>query len=118
MKFLAAATILLPLVAAKWRENLNESEGIRELYPLDFLASDPSGTLDRCQGDCDKATQCRGDLVCYQKDKNEAVPVSLSRLFKYSPYGLVEAYFFVSLVKGMYRRDQRQFLFRLLCSSF
>ena len=67
-------------------DNTNTNYCILPGSVLDFLGRNPSGTLDRCQGDCDKATQCRDDLVCYQKDKNEAVPVSLSLLFKYSPY--------------------------------
>ena len=30
--------------------------------------------LLRCQGDCDKNRQCKGDLICFQRDKGEDVP--------------------------------------------
>ena len=30
--------------------------------------------LNVCEGDCDKDSQCAGDLVCFQRDANEEVP--------------------------------------------
>lgn len=33
-----------------------------------------AGTVALCQGDCDEDAHCAGDLVCFQRSNNEAVP--------------------------------------------
>ena len=47
------------------------------ITPLHFggwsycTASNPCG---QCQGDCDGDAECQGDMVCHQRDRDEAVP--------------------------------------------
>ena len=42
---------------------------------LDSIAGDPTNLpLARCAGDCDKDSQCAGNLKCFQRDGLEPVP--------------------------------------------
>mmetsp|Transcript_37630 Transcript_37630/g.91330 ORF Transcript_37630/g.91330 Transcript_37630/m.91330 type:complete len:220 (+) Transcript_37630:134-793(+) len=60
-------------VVAKLGESLRDR---RELYPiLRFYGSNPSQLLGRCEGDCDRDSDCiSSDLVCFQRDANVPVP--------------------------------------------
>ena len=37
-------------------------------------AGKPSKPCTRCQGDCDKDSDCQGNLRCFQRNKKEKVP--------------------------------------------
>jgi hypothetical protein len=41
---------------------------------LDFLAWNPSLPLQHCEGDCDRDTDCDGDMICYQRARASGVP--------------------------------------------
>jgi hypothetical protein len=48
-----------------------------ELLPLTFVARNYiKGVypLGRCEGDCDKDSECAGSLICYQRDRGDPVP--------------------------------------------
>ncbi|KAL7548824.1 hypothetical protein ACHAWF_012084 [Thalassiosira exigua] len=44
-----------------------------DLLPLEMVEDD-DGDLGTCQGDCDRDEDCRGPLLCYQRNDYEAVP--------------------------------------------
>jgi hypothetical protein len=40
---------------------------------LDFLAwTPPLLPLHHCEGDCDRDTDCAGDMICYQRDRGSS----------------------------------------------
>ena len=39
-----------------------------------IIGVDPSQLLGRCEGDCDTDDDCAGDLVCFQRAWNDAIP--------------------------------------------
>jgi hypothetical protein len=44
---------------------------------LEVLGTDPNTSVIKllmCQGDCDEDDDCEGDLICLQRERNEAVP--------------------------------------------
>jgi hypothetical protein len=42
---------------------------------LQFVGNNGAvGLLDNCQGDCDKDSECKSGLKCFQRTKNQAVP--------------------------------------------
>ena len=41
---------------------------------LDFIKNPPDSALGLCEGECDTNSDCQGDLICYQRDKNDPVP--------------------------------------------
>ena len=43
-------------------------------WPVEFLAKDPGKKLRRCQGDCDRDSHCKDDLICYERDGTEEIP--------------------------------------------
>ena len=40
------------------------------LKNLRYYGHSPSGTLNECEGDCDSDSQCRGNLICYQRQNH------------------------------------------------
>lgn len=53
------------------------SQGSRHLIPLEGFGSNPNAMyrpLKVCQGDCDEDADCKGDLVCFQRDPGDPVP--------------------------------------------
>lgn len=47
----------------------------KPLPALSLIGNDlPSGSYGICEGDCDRDSDCKRDLVCFQRDASEAVP--------------------------------------------
>ena len=38
--------------------------------PIEFVDDNPKKDLKECEGDCDKDSDCKGDLVCFHRNKN------------------------------------------------
>lgn len=81
MKFASfQLAFLLPLASAKLgatHANNKYQPSPRELDeeedgPYLLLYSNPN--LGRCEGDCDRDSDCAGDLVCFERDSYDAVP--------------------------------------------
>ena len=50
------------------------------VYPsLEDVDPDPTFKLDVCEGDCDGDDDCKGDLVCFQRDGYREVPGCLGK---------------------------------------
>jgi hypothetical protein len=63
----------------------------RELQELQVVVGSfgtPWGPLERCQGDCDVDTECRGDLKCFQRVANEPVPGCLDESSGSNRFGM------------------------------
>ena len=44
-------------------------------YPrLRYVGNERDPSLGECEGDCDKNSDCRGGLICFQRDGTESVP--------------------------------------------
>ena len=80
--FVALFAILACLAEAQLRRSSDLlPQEKRELQSLNFLGSDPSVPLSKCQGDCDNDNQCIGSLICFQKNSGGSgiVPGSAGR---------------------------------------
>merc|ERR1712223_1951223 len=44
-------------------------------YPRWFYVSQNGNGLDNCQGDCDKDSECEGDLVCWHRVADDMEPI-------------------------------------------
>ena len=56
-----------------WRESASISSSPTlsfEDYTMDGCGNDPCG---QCAGDCDRDTDCEGDLICFQREDDESV---------------------------------------------
>lgn len=69
-------SLLLPLASAKlgathvrYQPRTRKLDGAE---PTIRFISNPN--LGRCEGDCDRDSDCAGDLVCFERDGNDAVP--------------------------------------------
>ena len=49
-------------------------EAQRLLVHINYQGSSPPTPLGLCQGDCDKDDDCKGSLVCFQRDARQDVP--------------------------------------------
>jgi len=61
--------------------NPNTAQGIDfcSVPPLQYKGGNYcKGQCEQCEGDCDKDSDCKGDLVCFQRDKFAPVPFCLS----------------------------------------
>jgi len=65
-----------PLWNGYLTKTLRESKGVSiSVINVVFNGKgNPSNPLGLCEGDCDNNNDCDGDLICYQREKNVAVP--------------------------------------------
>lgn len=73
-----AQVIVLLLLPLFLEARLSASVSVKERSLVRVVAygSNPTDRypLDRCQGDCDNDSQCKDDLVCFQRGRSESVP--------------------------------------------
>lgn len=77
MKYILKAFLFAPLLAFAFAEE-KESPVRRLRRQLQVAAKNfgrkHSGNLGLCEGDCDTNAECRGDLVCFQRNAGDNVP--------------------------------------------
>ncbi|CAB9508319.1 expressed unknown protein [Seminavis robusta] len=66
---------------AAWTLDPTNPDPIANLQDDDYL-NENWPEIEECEGDCDYNYQCKGDLVCYQRDKDDNTPNCCSGLSK------------------------------------
>eukprot|EP00980_Cylindrotheca_fusiformis_P000758 scaffold175_cov153-Cylindrotheca_fusiformis.AAC.10 len=76
MKYTSIALAFLPFLAtAKLGESGQRNRHLQGEPPIVKVGQDPTNDLGRCEGDCDKDSDCGSGLKCYQRTENfKAVP--------------------------------------------
>nr|CAA67702.1 alpha 2 frustulin [Cylindrotheca fusiformis] len=76
MKYTSIALTFLPFLAtAKLGESGQGNRHLQAEIPIVKMGEEPATPLGRCEGDCDKDSDCGSGLKCYQRTENfKAVP--------------------------------------------
>eukprot|EP00980_Cylindrotheca_fusiformis_P001902 scaffold435_cov107-Cylindrotheca_fusiformis.AAC.5 len=76
MKYTSIALSFLPLLAtAKLGEPDQGNRHLQGEPPIVKVGEEPTTPLQRCEGDCDKDSDCGSGLKCFQRNENfKAVP--------------------------------------------
>jgi hypothetical protein len=76
-----STTLIMALVASLFTSELVSAEGglrkrgsQRHLIRIKEYGSDPNDILGLCEGDCDIDEDCGEGLICFQREKNQAIP--------------------------------------------